>query len=252
MPEFPEDRFVRSVLEKVSDNAEYVPPYESGATMYVRPFMFGCGDNLGIRPAAQYMYRVFCSPVGSYFKGAMKPVKMLLQNDYDRAASKGTGYYKLGANYAIAMYPHQLAVTSGYADCLYTDPLTQTKIEEAGGANFVGITKDGCVVTPKSDSILPSIARRSLLQIATDYFNMKVEERDIYADQLDDLAEAFICGTAAVLSPICGIQTPSGYHAFCGDQEVGAATRKLYDTLIGIQSGEMEAPQGWIYTLDGE
>lgn len=245
MPEFPIDRFIDACIQVVKANEAYVPPYGSGATLYLRPFMIGVGDNVGVKPASEYIFSVFCTPVGPYFKGGLKPVNFMV-SDYDRAAPFGTGAAKVGGNYAGSLLPHEIAVKRGFADCIYLDPATHTKIEEVGAANFFGITRDNKFVTPKSPSILPSITKYSLLHVAKEYLGMEVEERDVYIDKLDEFVEAGACGTAAVITPIGGIEYKGKLHVFYSETEVGPVTRKLYETLTGIQFGDIEAPEGWI------
>lgn len=167
-------------------------------------------------------------------------------SDYDRAAPHGTGAAKVGGNYAGSLLPHEIALQRGFADCIYLDPATHTKIEEVGAANFFGITKDNKFITPKSPSILPSITKYSLMYIAEHYLGMQVEERDVYIDNLDEFVEAGACGTAAVITPIGGIEYKGKLHVFYSQTEVGPITRKLYDTLVGIQFGDIKAPEGWI------
>ncbi|AVQ44780.1 branched-chain amino acid aminotransferase [Clostridium botulinum] len=245
MPEVPTEKFIDACIKVVKANEHYVPPYGSGATLYLRPFVIGVGDNIGVKPAGEYIFSIFCIPVGPYFKGGMVPVNFTVA-DYDRAAPYGTGAVKVGGNYAGSLYPHELAVKKGFADCIYLDPATHTKIEEVGAANFFGITKDNKFITPKSPSILPSITKYSLLHIAKEYLEMEVEERDVLIDNLDEFKEAGACGTAAVITPIGGIEYKGNLHVFHSETEVGPITKKLYDTLYGIQFGEVEAPQGWI------
>ena len=245
MPEVPTEKFIDACIKVVKANEHYVPPYGSGATLYLRPFVIGVGDNIGVKPAQEYIFSVFCIPVGPYFKGGMVPVNFTIA-DYDRAAPYGTGAVKVGGNYAGSLYPHELAVKKGFADCIYLDPATHTKIEEVGAANFFGITKDNKFITPKSPSILPSITKYSLLHIAKEYLKMEVEERDVLIDNLDEFKEAGACGTAAVITPIGGIEYKGKLHVFHSETEVGPITKKLYDTLYGIQFGEVEVPQGWI------
>lgn len=249
MPEFPVDKFVDAVKSVVKANAHYVPPYGSGATLYLRPLLIGVGDSIGVKPAPEYIFTVFCTPVGPYFKGGMAPVNFSA-TDYDRAAPYGTGAAKVGGNYAGSLLPHEEAVKKGYADCIYLDPATHTKIEEVGAANFFAITKDNKFVTPKSPSILPSITKYSLLEVARDILGMEVEERDVYIEKLDEFAEAGACGTAAVITPIGGIEYKDKFHVFHSETEVGPVTKKLYDTLYGIQIGDVEAPEGWICLVD--
>ena len=248
MPVFPEERFLEAITRTVRENADFVPPYGSGASLYIRPFMIGSGPVLGVSPAEEYLFRVLVTPVGPYYKGGMKPTRVVV-SDYDRAAPHGTGNVKAGLNYAMSMYPGQLAHAEGYSECLYLDPATRTKIEEAGGANFIAVTKSGKLITPKSDSILPSITRRSVLQIAKDVLGIEVEETDLYIDQLDEIAEAGLCGTAAVISPIGSVDYHGKRHVFYSEIEVGPVIKKLYETLVGIQNGKLPAPEGWIYQV---
>jgi branched-chain amino acid aminotransferase len=245
MPEVPVDKFIDACVQVVKANQHYVPPYGTGATLYLRPLTIGVGDGVGVKPAKEYIFLVFCTPVGAYFKGGMAPVNFTV-SDYDRAAPQGTGAAKVGGNYAGSLLPHELAVKKGFADCIYLDPATHTKIEEVGAANFFGITKDNKFVTPKSPSILPSITKYSLLQVAKDYLGMETEERDVYIDKLDEFAEAGACGTAAVITPIGGIEYKGKLHVFYSETEVGPVTKKLYDTLCGIQFGDIKAPENWI------
>lgn len=245
MPEVPESKFIDACIQVVKANEAWVPPYGTGATLYLRPLVIGVGDNIGVSPAREYIFTVFCIPVGPYFKGGMTPINLSV-SDYDRAAPYGTGAAKVGGNYAASLYPHEKAKNEGFADCIYLDPSTHTKIEEAGAANFFGITKDNKFVTPISDSILPSITKYSLLHVAKEYLGLTVEERDIYIDKLDELAEAGACGTAAVISPIGSITYKGKKHVFYSLTEVGPITKKLYDTLVAIQFGDMKAPSGWI------
>lgn len=248
MPEVPEEQFIDACKQVVRANEHFVPPYGTGATLYLRPMVIGVGDNIGVKPAPEYIFCVFCVPVGPYFKGKMAPVNFTIA-DYDRAAPQGTGAQKVGGNYAGSLYPHKLAVSQGFADCIYLDPATHTKIEEVGAANFFGITNDNKFITPKSPSILPSITKYSLLYIAKEYLKMEVIEGDVFIDKLDEFQEAGACGTAAVITPIGGIQHQGKLHVFHSETEVGPITKKLYDTLCGIQIGEVEAPEGWIYEV---
>ncbi len=245
MPEIPVEKFIDACMKVVKANEHFVPPYGTGATLYLRPFVIGVGNNVGVKPAPEYIFCVFCVPVGAYFKGGMVPVNFTV-SDYDRAAPYGTGAAKVGGNYAGSLYPHELATKKGYADCIYLDPMTHTKIEEVGAANFFGITKDDKFVTPKSESILPSITKYSLMHIAKEYLKLEVEERDVLVDKLDEFKEAGACGTAAVITPIGGIEYKGNFHVFYSESEVGPITKKLYNTLYGIQFGDVEAPEGWI------
>lgn len=246
MPVFPEDRFVEAVVETVKANGAYVPPFGSGATLYIRPFMFGIDSIIGVKPATEYQFRIFTTPVGPYFKGGAKPITIRV-SDVDRAAPHGTGDIKAGLNYAMSLYNIVDAHQQGFDENLYLDPGTRTYVEETGGANFIFITKDGKFVTPKSDSILPSVTRRSLMVVAKDYLGMEVEERPVRKDELKDFAECGLCGTAAVISPVGKIVDHG--EEIClpsGMEDMGPVTKKLYDTLTGIQMGRIKAPEGWI------
>ena len=250
MPVFPKERFIDAVTKTVTANAAYVPPYGSGATLYIRPYMFGSNPVIGVKPADEYQFRIFCTPVGPYFKGGVKPLTIRV-SDFDRAAPHGTGNIKAGLNYAMSLHAIVTAHQEGYDENMYLDPGTRTKVEETGGANFLFITKDNKVVTPKSDSILPSITRRSLMHVAKEYLGLEVEEREVYLDEVKDFAECGLCGTAAVISPVGKIVDhgkeiclPSGMN------EMGPVTKKLYDTLTGIQMGLIEAPKGWIHVIE--
>lgn len=246
MPVFPEERFVEAVVETVKANAAYVPPYGSGATLYIRPYMFGSSAVIGVSPADEYQFRVFTTPVGPYFKGGAKPITIRV-SDFDRAAPHGTGHIKAGLNYAMSLYAIVDAHNQGFSENMYLDAATHTKVEETGGANFIFITKDGKLVTPKSDSILPSITRRSLMQVAKDYLGIEVEEREVFFDEVKDFAECGLCGTAAVISPVGKINDHGKEICFpSGMDEMGPITKKLYDTLTGIQMGHIDAPEGWI------
>lgn len=250
MPVFPEDKFVEAVKAVVRANAAYVPPYGSGATLYLRPFMFGSGPVIGVAPAPIYQFRIFATPVGPYFKGGAKPLTIRI-SDFDRAAPNGTGHIKAGLNYAMSLHAIVDAHNQGYAENMYLDAKTRTKVEETGGANFIFVTKDGKVVTPKSDSILPSITRRSLMIVAREYLGLEAEEREVYVDELQDFAECGLCGTAAVISPVGKIVDHG--KEIClpsGMEEMGPITKKLYDTLTGIQMGRLEAPEGWIQVIE--
>ena len=249
MPEYPEDKFVEACVKVVSANADYVPPYGTGASLYLRPLLIGVGDCIGVKPAPEFIFTVFCMPVGPYFKGGLNPVNFNVAEEFDRAAPHGTGAVKVGGNYAASMLPHDQAVKKGYADCIYLDPVTRTKIEEVGAANFFGITKDNKFVTPISPSILPSITKYSLLHLAKHYLGLEAEERDCYINNLDEFAEAGACGTAAVISPIGAIDYRDQHHVFFSETEVGPITKKLYETMVGIQYGDVEAPEGWIVNV---
>ncbi len=249
MATLPEGRFVEAVTKVVAANAAYVPPFGSGATLYVRPYLFGSNPVIGVKPADEYQFRILCTPVGPYFKGGVKPLTLCV-SDFDRAAPNGTGHIKAGLNYAMSLHAIVTAHHNGYDENMYLDSKTRTKVEETGGANFLFVTKDNKVVTPKSDTILPSITRRSLMHVAKEYLGLEVEEREVYLDELKDFAECGLCGTAAVISPVgkivdhgTEICLPSGMS------EMGPVTKKLYDTLTGIQMGRIEAPEGWIHVI---
>lgn len=245
MPEVPEEMFIDAVKQVVQANEEFCPPYDSGATLYLRPLLIGTGDYIGVGPAPEYLFTVFCMPVGPYFKGGLKPTNFII-SDYDRAAPQGTGAVKVGGNYAASLYPGKIAKERNFSDCIYLDPATHTKIEEVGSANFFGITKDDEFVTPYSPSILPSITKYSLLYLAKERLGLKTSEGDVYLKDLDNFKEAGACGTAAVISPIGGIQVGDDFHVFYSETEVGPVTKKLYDELVGIQFGDIDAPEGWI------
>ena len=249
MPVFPKERFVQAVLDTVKANIDWVPPFGSGATLYIRPYMFGSNAVIGVKPADEYQFRILVTPVGPYFKGGVKPIVVRI-SDLDRAAPHGTGDIKAGLNYAMSLHNIMDAQRNGFAENMYLDPATHTYIEETGAANILFVTKDGKLVTPKSNSILPSITRRSLIQVAKDYLGIEVEERKINKNELADFAECGLCGTAAVISPIgkivdhgTEINVPSGM------EEIGPVLKKLRETLTGIQMGEIKAPEGWIYEI---
>ena len=249
MPIFPKERFVEAIKQVVKANEAYVPPYGSGATLYLRPYMFGSNPVIGVKPASEYQFRIFATPVGPYFKGGAKPITIRVC-DFDRAAPNGTGHIKAGLNYAMSLHAIVEAHNHGYDENMYLDAKTRTKVEETGGANFIFVTRDGKVVTPKSGSILPSITRRSLLQVAREYLGLEAEEREVYFDEVKDFAEAGLCGTAAVISPIGKIVDHG--KEIClpsGMEQMGPVTKKLYDTLTGIQMGTIKAPEGWIVEI---
>ena len=249
MPPFPKERFVDAITKVVEANAAFVPPYGSGATLYIRPYMFGYDSIIGVKPANIYQFRVFCTPVGPYFKGGAKPITIRV-SDFDRAAPHGTGHIKAGLNYAMSLHAIVDAHKNGFDENIYLDPQTRTKIEETCGANVIFITKDGKLVTPKSNSILPSITRRSILQVARDYLGMETEEREVYLDEVKDFAECGRCGTAAVISPVGKIVDHGKEICFpAGMEKMGPVTQKLYETLTGIQMGHIKAPEGWIHVI---
>ena len=249
MAPFPQERFIEAVKEVVKANLKYVPPYGTGASLYLRPFLFGSSPVMGVKPAAEYQFRIFFFFVGPYFKGGAKPITLKV-SDFDRAAPNGTGHVKAGLNYAMSLHAIVTAHKEGYDENLYPDALTRTKVEETGGANFFFVTKDNKVVTPKSNTILPSITRRSLMYVAKEYLGLETEEREVYLSELSDFAECGLCGTAAVISPVGKIVDHG--KEIClpsGMDEMGPVSKKLYETLTGIQSGRIEAPEGWIVEI---
>ena len=250
MPVYPEDKFIEAIKKVVKANIDFVPPYGTGATLYVRPYIFGTNPVIGVKPANEYQFRVFTTPVGPYFKGGAKPITIKV-SDFDRAAPHGTGHIKAGLNYAMSLHAIVTAHNEGFDENMYLDAATRTKVEETGGANFLFITKDGKVVTPKSNSILPSITRRSLMYVAEHYLGLEVEQREVYFDEVKDFAECGLCGTAAVISPVGKIYDHGKEICFpSGMEEMGPITKKLYDTLTGIQMGQIEAPKGWIQVIE--
>jgi len=249
MPYVPEGKFLDACIQVVKANEDLVPPYGSGATLYLRPFIIGVGRTLGVKPAKEYIFSVVCSPVGSYFKGGLAPNKFMI-TDLDRAAQFGTGEVKVGGNYAASLWPNHEAKKNGYADAIYLDPLTHTKIDEVGAANFFGITKDNKFITPKSSSILPSITRKSLMFLAEHELGMEIIEGEVFVDKLDIFQEAGACGTAAVITPIGRIDHGDKKYYFYSETEVGPITRKLYNLLTGIQVGDIVAPEGWVKVIE--
>ena len=251
MPVFPKERFLDAVKKVVDANRDWVPPYGSGATLYIRPYMFGINPVIGVKPADEYQFRTFVTPVGPYFKGGAKPITVKI-SDFDRAAPKGTGNIKAGLNYAMSLHAIVTAHNEGFAENIYLDPASRTKIEETGGANILFVDADGNVVIPKSDSILPSITRRSLMIVAEKYLGLKVTQREVTLKEVFDgsFKECGLCGTAAVISPVGRINDHGREFTFdAGMDEMGPVTKKLYDTLTGIQMGTEEAPEGWIYEI---
>ena len=250
MPPFPEDRFVQAIVDTVKANIDYVPPYGSGATLYIRPYMFGSNPVIGVKPADEYQFRILTTPVGPYFKGGAKPITIKV-SDFDRAAPHGTGHIKAGLNYAMSLHAIVTAHKEGFDENMYLDAATRTKVEETGGANFIFVTKDGKGVTPKSNSILPSITRRSLMVVAKDILGLEAEEREVYFDEVKDFAECGLCGTAAVISPVGKINDHGKEICFpSGMEKMGPVIQKLYDTLTGIQMGRIEGPEGWLKVIE--
>ncbi|MBE7711257.1 MAG: branched-chain amino acid aminotransferase [Cyanobacteria bacterium SIG31] len=249
MPPFPEDRFVDAVEKVVKANLDFVPPYGSGATLYIRPYLFGSNAVIGVKPATEYQFRIFTTPVGPYFKGGVKPITLRIP-DFDRAAPRGTGHVKAGLNYAMSLHAIVDAHNQGYNENMYLDSATRTKVEETGGANIIFVTKDNKVVTPKSDTILPSITRRSLMYVAEHYLGLEAVEREVPVEELKEFKECALCGTAAVLSPVGKVVDHGEEILFpSGMENMGEITKKLYDTLTGIQMGRIEAPEGWLKVI---
>lgn len=250
MPAFPKDRFLDAVTQTVKANAAWVPPFGSGATLYVRPYMLGSSPVIGVSPAKEYQFRILTTPVGPYFKGGAKPITIKV-SDFDRAAPNGTGHIKAGLNYAMSLHAIVTAHEEGYAENMYLDAATRTKVEETGGANFVFVTKDKKIVTPKSSSILSSITRRSLLYVAKEYLGLETEEREVPLEEVPEFSECGLCGTAAVVSPVGKIVDHGKEICFAsGMDEMGPVLKQLYDTLTGIQMGRIEAPKGWIHVIE--
>ena len=250
MPVYPEDKFIEAVEKTVKANFAYVPPYGTGATLYIRPYMFGSSPVIGVKPAQECQFRVLTTPVGPYFKGGVKPLTIRV-TDFDRAAPHGTGHIKAGLNYAMSLHAIVTAHEEGYAENMYLDAATRTKVEETGGANFLFVTKDNKIVTPKSDSILPSITRRSLMYVAEHYLGLEVEQREVYLDEVPNFVECGLCGTAAVISPIGKIVDHGREICFAsGMDEMGPVLSKLRETLVDIQEGRIEAPEGWIHVIE--
>ncbi|MEA5083635.1 MAG: branched-chain amino acid aminotransferase [Lachnospiraceae bacterium] len=246
MPPFPEERFLDAIDQVVKANAAWVPPYGTGATLYLRPYMFASGPVIGVKPSDEYEFRLFCTPVGPYFKGGAKPLTICI-SDFDRSAPNGTGHLKAGINYAMSLHAYVVAHQLGYDENMFLDAATRTYVEETGGANFFFVTKDNEIVTPKSDTILPSITKRSMIYVAEHYLGIKVTERAVKLSELSEFTECGLCGTAAVISPV-GKMVDHG-RELCfpsGMEKMGFITQKLYDTLTGIQLGTIDAPKGWI------
>ena len=246
MPPVSKEQFLDGIDQVVGANADWIPPHGSGASLYIRPYMFGSNPVIGVKPADTYHFRIFVTPVGPYFQGGAKPI-VIKVSDFDRAAPRGTGHIKAGLNYAMSLHAIVTAHEEGFAENLYPDAETRTKVEETGGANFIFITKDSTLVTPKSGSILPSITRRSICTVAEEILGMRVEHREVLLEELADFAECGLCGTAAVISPVGMINDHGKEIAFpSGMENMGPTLQTLYDTLTGIQLGTREAPEGWI------
>ncbi len=246
MPAVPVETFVKAVEETVRANAAWVPPYGTGCSLYVRPVMIGSGIQIGVAPAPEYLFRVFVTPVGAYFKGGVKPLRLCV-SDFDRAAPHGTGHIKAGLNYAMSLYPTMKAHEEGFAENVYLDPASRTYVEETGGANILFVDADNNLIVPKSDSILPSVTRRSLVYVGEHYLGLNVVERPVRLDEVKDFKECALCGTAAVLAPVGEIHTHDGVITLpSGMEKIGEISAKLRNTLTGIQMGDIEAPEGWI------
>ncbi|MFI3249092.1 MAG: branched-chain amino acid aminotransferase [Rikenellaceae bacterium] len=248
MAELPEDLFVQACEQVVKENIDFVPPYGSGASLYLRPLLIGIDAALGIHPATEFMFIVLVSPVGAYFKGGMTCIDVMIDSEYDRAAPRGTGAVKAGGNYGASLYPGELAHKAGFANVLYLDAAQRKYVEECGAANFFGI-KDGRYITPESVSILPSITNMSLRTIATD-LGLKVEQRVVAYEELATFDECGACGTAAVISPIKSIFNPANNDKFEYGDEVGQYSKAMYTKLQDIQYGRAEDPYDWTLIVE--
>lgn len=240
---------MEAVDQVVAANKDWIPPFETGGALYLRPYLFASGPVIGVKPSDEYQFRLFGTPVGSYFKNGVKPITICV-SDFDRAAPRGTGHIKAGLNYAMSLHAYITAHTNGFDENMFLDPATRTYVEETGGANFLFVKKDGTLVTPKSDSILPSITRRSLITIATDLLGMKVEHRPVKLTEVGEFTEAGLCGTAAVICPVGKVvDHDKVYNIASGMEKMGPVLQKLYDTLRGIQLGTIEGPAGWVHEV---
>jgi branched-chain amino acid aminotransferase len=250
LAEVPLELFMEAVEKVVSLNKRFVPPYGTGATLYIRPLLIGTGAQVGVRPAKEYTFLVFVMPVGPYFKSGFKPVDMMISRDHDRAAPLGTGHLKVGGNYAASLTSLAEAHEKGFATAMYLDAREKKYIDECGPANFFGI-RDNTYVTPKSTSILPSITNKSLQELAKS-LGMKVEERPVPLEELSEFEETGACGTAAVITPIHRVVDPVTKitYTFGDPDRAGPITTRLYETLTGIQNGDIEDTFGWIKILD--
>ncbi|MDR1033416.1 MAG: branched-chain amino acid aminotransferase [Bifidobacteriaceae bacterium] len=250
IPPVSTEMFIDALYQVTKANVDYLPPYGTGASFYLRPYIYGDGENLGVSAAPEYVFSVFVAPIASYYgsdasDGKLAAGKYLISTDYDRAAPHGTGADKIGGNYAASLLPGHLAKSSGYVDVIYLDSATHTKIEELGGANFYGITADNEFVTPASESILPSITKKSVMELAKDA-GMKVTEREVFADQLGDFTETGAMGTGAVIAPIGQIDYAGRTFTYGDGIHAGEKTEYLYNTLRKIQFGELQDEKGWI------
>ena len=246
MPSFPVERFLSALDEVVRANADSVPPYGTGASLYIRPYLFASGIVIGVQPAEEYQFRIFTTPVGPYFKGGATPIALMV-SDFDRAAPHGTGAVKAGLNYAMSLHSHEIAKKKGFAENIYLDAAKREFVEETGGANILFVDREGQLVVPKSDSILPSITRKSLIYVAKEMLHIPVVERQVRFAEVPDFVECGLCGTAAVISPVGKIVDHDREILFpSGMEKPGKIMAKLYETLSGIQNGEIPAPEGWI------
>lgn len=251
MPPVPMDKFIDAVEKTVKANSDYVPPYGTNATLYLRPVLFGTGEVMGVKPATEFQFRIFATPVGPYFKTGGANSIVIKVSDYDRSAPKGTGDIKAGLNYAMSLKPYVIAHEEGFNENMYLDSKTRTKVEETGGANFFFVTKDNKIVTPKSDTILPSITRRSLMVLAKDMLGLEVEEREVYFSEIGDFVECGLCGTAAIISPVKAVNDHGKEIIFANSQNgYGPISKKLYDLLTGIQFGTIKGPEGWVRVIE--
>lgn len=246
MPAVSKEMFLNAVKSTVQANIEYVPPYGHGASMYIRPLLIGIGDNLGVKPAPEYLFTVFVVPVGPYFKEGFKPVKMKIELEYDRAAPQGTGDAKVGGNYSAGILPVEKAREEGYSEVIYLDAREKKYFEETGAANLFFVFKNGDLATPKSNAILPSITRKSIVEIARKDFDLNMEHRQVSIDELENIEEAGACGTAAVITPIGTIgYKGQDYNFYADGKEPGPITTKLYKQLTQIQVRDIEDTHGW-------
>lgn len=249
MAEVPDELFLKAITTAIKMNEKYIPPFGTGASLYIRPLLIGSGAQVGVKPASEYMFMVFVTPVGPYFKEGFNPVNIQIARDFDRAAPQGTGKYKVGGNYAASLRAGQRAHGEGFAAVLFLDAKEKKYIDEAGPANFFGI-KSNTYITPLSDSILPSITNMSLMTLAED-MGLKVERRPVAVDELSTFEEVGACGTAAVISPIGKIFDRDHDHVFdyCKDGKAGPVSTRLYKSLTGIQSGELQDKFGWTIVI---
>jgi branched-chain amino acid aminotransferase len=245
MTPFPEDKFVESVKRIVQLNKEYVPPYGSGAVLYIRPLLLGISGIIGVKPSTEYLYLIFCLPVGPYFKGGMKPITLYIEEEIDRASPGGVGDIKVGGNYASGLRGTTKAYKLGFKEALYLDARDKKYIDESGPANFFGITKDNKYITPQSPSVLPSITNRSLMVLAKEEFGMEVEQRKIPVEEIFELKEVGCCGTAAVIIPVKSITYRDKTKVYCENDQIGPVSKKLYEKLTAIQHGDDEDKYGW-------